>query len=106
MARKYLFIRFVLLFITGFLSSCTNANDANISPMDIGSTGPISIDKEKIPFTVDEDITVQITPFIEFELDNAYEALVVIPSEPLEVRKEYNVIITKGEINYIHKTIV
>lgn len=106
MARKYLFIKLVLLIITGFLTSCSNANGANISPMDIGLTEPISIDKGKIPFTVDENITVQITPFIEFELDNAYEALVVIPAEPLEVRKEYNVIITKDELDHIHKTIV
>jgi len=106
MARKYLFFKLVLFLIAGLLSSCSNVNDVNISPADIGSTGPISIDKGKIPFTVDENITVQITPFIEFELDNAYEALVVIPAEPLEVRKEYNVIITKDELDHIHKTIV
>jgi WD40 repeat protein len=106
MARKYLFIQLVLFFITGFLSGCSNANDTNISLVDIGSTGPISIDKGKIPFNVDEDITVQITPFIEFWLESADEALIVIPDESLEIGKEYNIIITKDELSYIHKTIV
>ena len=106
MARKYLFIKLVLFFFTGFLSSCSNTNGANISPVDIGSIGPISIDKEKIPFIVDEDITVQITPFMKFELNGAGEALIVFPTEPLEIGEEFDVIITKDELDHIHKTIV
>lgn len=106
MPRKYLFIKLVLFFFTGFLSSCSNANDVNINPVDIGSTGPISINKLKIPFNVDEDITVQITPFIEFKLNSVDSALIVIPAEPLEIGKEYDVLITKDEIDHIHRTIV
>jgi WD40 repeat protein len=106
MAQKYLFIQLVLFFITGFLSSCSNANDANMSPIDIGSAGPISIDRGKIPFNVDEDITVQITPFIEFMLDSADEGLIIFPVEPLEIGEEYNVIITKDKLDHIHRTIV
>ena len=106
MARKYLFIQFVLFFITGLLSSCRNANNANISPVDIGSTGPISIDKGKIPFNVDEDVTVQITPFVDFKLDSADETLIVFPAEPLKIGGNYNVIITKDGVDHIHKTIV
>ncbi len=90
----------------GFLSSCSNANDANISPVDIGSTGPISIDKGKIPFNVDGDITVQITPFTKSNLNSADTALVLFPAEPLEIGKEYDVIITKDELDHIHKTMV
>ena len=106
MAQKYLFIKLVLFFITGFLSCCSNANDANISPVDIGSTGPISIDKGKIPFIIDEDITVQIIPPIKFKLNGADEALIIFPAEPLEIWEEYDVIITKDELDHIHKTIV
>ncbi len=106
MAQKYLFIKLVLFFITGFLSCCSNANDANISPVDIGSTGPISIDKGKIPFIVDDDITVQITPSIKFKLNGADEALIIFPAEPLVICEEYDVIITKDELDHIHKTIV
>ena len=106
MARKYLFIKLVLFFITGYLSSCSNANVANISPVDIGSTGPILIDKGIIPFNVEKDITVQITPFIEFELNNADAAIILIPSESLEIGEEYDVIITKDEFDHIHRTIV
>ena len=106
MVRKYLFFKLVLFFITGFLSSCSNANDVNINPVDIGSTGPISIDKGKIPFDVDENITVQTTPFVEIKLNSADSALIVIPAEPLEIGKEYDVIITKDEIDHIHRTIV
>ena len=106
MARKYLFIQFVLFFITGLLSSCRNANNANISPVDIGTTGPISIDKGKIPFNVDEDVTVQITPFVDFKLDSADEALIVFPAEPLKIGGNYNVIITKDGVDHIHKIIV
>jgi len=102
MARKCLFIKIALFFFTGFLLSCSNANGPNISPVDIGSTGPISIDKGRIPFYVDGDITVQITPFIEFEFDNAYEALVVIPAEHLEIGEQYDVIISKDELEHIH----
>ena len=87
MARKYLFIKLVLFFITGILSSCSNANDVNINPVHIGSTGPISIDKGKIPFTVDEGVTVQTTPFIEIKVNSVDSALIVIPSDPLEIGK-------------------
>ncbi len=97
MVRKYLLILFELFFITGFLSSCSSANDDNISPIDIGSTGPITIEKGKIPFNVDGDITIQITPFIEFKLDVADESLIVIPTELLEIGEEYNIKITKDE---------
>lgn len=106
MVRKYPLILLELFFITGFLSSCSSAIDANISPIDIGSTGPITIDKGKIPFNVDENIIVQITPYIEFKLDSADESIIVIPFEFLKVGEEYNVIITKDELNYIQKTVV
>jgi len=105
MDRKYLFIQLVLFFITGLLSICRNANNVNISTVDIGSTGPISIDKGEIPFNVDEDVTVQITPFVDFKLDSADETLIVFPTEPLKIGGKYNVIITKDGLNYIHKTI-
>ena len=106
MTRKYLLIFIVLFFITGFLSGCSNANDNDDSPIDIGSIGPILIDKGKTPFNIDQDITVQISPLIEFNLDSANGALVVIPSEPLEVGKEYDVTITKDELDYIYKIMV
>ena len=106
MAQKYLFIKLVLFFFTEFLSNCSNAKDTNISPVDIGSIGPISIDKGKIPFIVDEDITVQITPSIKFKLNRADEALILFPAEPLEIGEEYDVIINKDGLDHIHKTIV
>jgi len=106
MDRKILLILNELFFIMGFISGCSNANYANTNPIEIASTGPISINKERIPFNIDEDITVQIFPFIEFKIDSSDEAFMVLPDEPLKIGQEYNLTITKGELDYIHKTII
>ena len=106
MARKYLFIQLVLFFITGTLSGCSIANGAINNPTSVGLTGPISIDKEDIPFNVDQDIVVQITPHIRFMLENLSEVLLINPAEFFEIEKEYAVIINKGELDYVHRIII
>jgi len=106
MARKYILIPLVLFFITGALSSCSIASGAINNPASVGSTGPISIDKGDIPFNVDKDIIVQVTPQIEFKLENSSEALLIVPTEFLEIEKEYTVIVNNGELSYIHRIII
>ena len=106
MARKYILIPLVLFFITGTLSSCSIANDTINSLASVGSAGPISIDKGDIPFNVDRDIIVQVTPQIEFKLENSSEALFIVPTELLEIEKEYTVIVNNGELGYIHRIII
>jgi len=105
MVRKYLFFRLVLFLIVVLLTSCSIANDAANNPISVGSAGPISIEKENMPFKIDKDIVVQINPLVRFELDNSIEALVIYPIDYLEIGKEYDVVVNKGELDYIHRII-
>ena len=106
MTRKYLLIQLLLFFVTGALSGCGIANGAINNMASVGSTGPISIDKEDIPFNVDKDIIVQVTPQIRFMLENTSEALLLIPSELFEIEKGYSVIVNKDGLDYVHRIII
>ena len=90
----------------GTLSGCSIANGAINNMASVGSTGPISIYKEDIPFNVDKDIIVQVTPQIRFMLENTSEALLLIPSELFEIEKGYSVIVNKGGLDYVHRIII
>jgi Tol biopolymer transport system component len=90
----------------GILSSCSTANGAINNLTSVGSTGPNSIDKENIPFDVDRDIDVQVTPHIRFKFENSSDALLISPAEPFEIEKKYAVIVSKGELDYVHRIII
>ncbi|MCD6576975.1 MAG: hypothetical protein J7K66_03060 [Anaerolineaceae bacterium] len=106
MAREKLSILLELIFIIMLLPSCCVVPDVNVDPLGIGSVGPFLIDKEKIPFDVDEDINIKINPLVEFTIDNSDNALMITPAEPLEIGKEYQVTITKNALDFVYKRII
>ena len=104
MVRKKLFLIIILFSITWFLSACKYANDALITPVKIGSSGPILIQKRHIPFIVDENIIVQVTPPVGFKWINTDKELVIFPDEPLEIGEEFDVKVNRDNMSYLHKT--
>lgn len=106
MVRKKSFKLFIVFFIMWSISSCIGANGINISPEKIGSTGPILIEKTWLPFIIDENISVQITPFVEFKIDITDKELIVFPLKALRIGEEYVVKVTRDNSSYLHETIV
>ena len=72
----------------------------------IVSSGIIPIDDREIPFDLDQNTAVQMTPFIESDTVFLDGALFIDTAEPLKIGKKYSITVTKDKFSYSFKVAV
>ena len=98
MYSKYAIIIFSLILLSTITPGCNPYSESTPQRYAVGAIGQIVIEKEKIPIQFNSDIKVEVFPEFEFSKKITQDAIVLFPSEDLQVEEELEIkIINQGE---------
>jgi WD40 repeat protein len=106
MYSKFPIIIFLLILLSGILPGCNTYVESTPQLYEVGAVGQIVIQKEKIPIQFNSDTKVEVFPGFDFSNKITQDAIVLFPTEDLQVGEKLDIKINSQEEEFVFEAVV